>query len=133
MYRIISTRFIMIDKEKVKEVLNNVVWQMKNGIWENNHKLRGYWYNVMFDKDNNILVLKNEFYEYYSKKYKNPYCNMSDTEIKRFFANKIKTIIRTCKKDEGKGYNPGCVDYLSYNLAVSEEDCKYIALNLLFY
>ena len=96
--RIIETGLDERNK-KYNEILRSVIGQLSDGMWENCNRYQGYW---SFDEEtgkNNKIIVSNEPYtwETYGRrlyKYKNPYHKMTDQKIRKFFANKIKYLVR---------------------------------------
>ena len=88
-----------LDKEnkKFNEILRSIIGQLSDGMWENCSKYQGYWtFDEKTGKDNKIIV-SNELGEWnrnWSHMYKNPYYKMTDHEIRKFFANKIKYLVK---------------------------------------
>lgn len=93
--RIIETGLDERNK-KYNEILRSVIGQLSDGMWENCNRYNGYWtYDEATGKDNKIIV-SSEPYEYrnWTRKYINPYHKMTDKEIRKFFANKIKYLVK---------------------------------------
>lgn len=96
------------------EILRSVIGQMSDGMWENSPGMEKYWHPVDIDENNNIVISKNNRYYY------DAYVRMSDSEIKKFFANKIKAIARQYLHDNN--INP----YTNWN-ENCEEECTYLS------
>lgn len=98
--RVVSTGLSGIKNE---EILDSVIGQMSDGIWENSPGMEGYW--VPADIDGcDIVIDNNQFIKQgadrYSAKYiDNKYYRKSDDEVRRFFANKIKHITQEYLND----------------------------------
>lgn len=94
--RIIETGLDERNK-KFNEILRSVIGQLSDGMWENCSRYKGYWtFDEATGKDNKIIV-SNEAYEWdrnWSRTFKNPYYKMTDQEIRKFFANKIKYLVK---------------------------------------
>ena len=95
------------------EILNSVIGQMSDGIWENSPGMEKYWMPVSIHDDNSIVLTKGDRYYYKA------YADMSDEDIKKFFANKIKAIAQQCLHDHK--YNP----YTNWN-SKCDLDCNYL-------
>lgn len=99
--RIVSTGLSGIKNE---EILDSVIGQMSDGIWENSPGMEGYWMPVNIDNCD-ILVDNNQFIKYGTDRYgaskyiDNKYYRKSDGEVRRFFANKIKQITQEYLND----------------------------------
>ena len=82
-YRIIKSN---IDNSKVNnEILNSVIGQMSDGIWENSSRLQGFWRFAEISDDNNILIEDRYYYIHGDSCTRNPYINMTDKEIRKWF------------------------------------------------
>ena len=101
------------------DILHAVMGQMSDGMWENSPGMTGYWTFADIDDNNNILVNKAYNKLYYGKYLNNPYANMSDEDVKNFFANKIKAIAQQYLHDQN--INP----YREWNSSNTEK-CSYL-------
>ena len=85
------------DNKKFNEILRSIIGQLSDGMWENCSRYQGYWtFDEGTGKDNKIIV-SNELGEWnrnWSHMYKNPYHKMTDQQIRKFFANKIKFLVK---------------------------------------
>lgn len=123
-YFVISTGL----KDSVStSVLQNVIGQLSDGIWENSSAMRHYWPFVkveMMDgqvcilicnKDTSYYGIRGDYgYNYFVNPYK---MNKDVKKIKRWFADKIKAIVNEEKNDDpdkGIKFDGMCDKGLSY-------------------
>ena len=114
--RIVETSFNADDKV-IEAILESVIGQLSDGIWENSPAMTKYWAG-MYIQDNDILVSDNFCVSYCKTKYNNPFFNMPDEKVKSWFADKLKAIVKHEEKDSGgknwwKRDNMQELDYLS--------------------
>ncbi len=114
--RIVETGFNANDKT-IEAILESVIGQLSDGIWENSNAMTKYWAG-MYIQDNDILVSDDFYVSFCKTKYNNPFFNMTDAKIKNWFANKLKAVVKTEEKDSGgknwwKRDNMQELDYLS--------------------
>lgn len=117
--RIVNTG---LSGEKNKEILDSVIGQISDGIWENSPGMDGYWLPVTISDNGDIIIDNNSDISYGGKWVRNKYYDMSDDEVRRFFANKIKQISQEYLNDNN--LNP----YKGWN-AESDEICDYLDRN----
>ena len=117
--RIVNTG---LSGEKNKEILDSVIGQMSDGIWENSPGMSGYWLPVTISNNGDILIDNKSEIRDGERWIKNRYYDMSDDEVRRFFANKIKQISQEYLNDNN--LNP----YKGWN-AESDEICDYLDRN----
>lgn len=79
------------------EVLESVMGQMSDGIWENSPAMEKYWKNADIRMINNEICI-----EVNEHGWNNPYYGKSDKEIKKYFATKVKQVV---KKEEEYNFN----------------------------
>ncbi len=123
------------------DALESVMGQLSDGYWENSPRMQKYWSfadigraadgEVVIEVDTAGKVWVDRTWRYYS----NPYAEMTDIEILKFFANKMKAVAKVEMKDKNAGdqwrRDSGMeLHYLSQwsELAVSEVYCVYEAL-----
>ena len=120
--------------EKANEILDGVIGQMSDGMFENSSYYEGYWRFVKIDNANNIIVdiaygtaVRGFGWIRY---YTNKFYNMTDTEVKQFFAKMIKRIIQQELRDDGvsvrgqfKKGNMRETNYLNYYETITIDDC----------
>lgn len=114
--RIVETGFNANDKT-IEVILESVIGQLSDGIWENSKAMTKYWAS-MYIQDNDIIVCDDFCVSYCKTKYNNPFLNMADAKIKSWFADKLKAIVKHEEKDSGgknwwKRDNMQELDYLS--------------------
>lgn len=117
------------DNKKYNEILRSVIGQLSDGMWENCSRYQGYWtFNEGTGKDNKIVVFgeSHEWSRSWQRWYKNPYYNMKDQEIRKFFANKIKHLVREELKANYK-YEIAKEIFKKYSL---EEYCRMYIIPL---
>lgn len=120
--RIIDTGIPATDK-KSKEILDSVIGQLSDGIWENSPGMAKYWQNLDVSiKDGDIVITESTY---------SPFWKYSpaerDKKVLEFFANKIKQIIKTEIEDgnENLEWNRDCTgvsDYLGYKEQITVRD-----------
>lgn len=100
----IETGLSASDK-KAKEILDSVIAQMSDGIWENSSSMDKYWKNLDVDVDGDEIIITSEVNS------RNPFSKYSDDEVgqkvRDFFANKIKQIVKIEHED---GYTDDAKD-----------------------
>ena len=94
-------RFQKSPNAKYRDIIESVIGQLSDGVWSNNSRLNGYWiYAEGSSSGADIIIHKqNQISE---TSYKNPYVYMSDSDIYRYFARKIKQIALIEIKDNYK-------------------------------
>lgn len=115
--------------KKYKDMLDAVIGQMSDGYWENTPMMAGYWKFVTTGTAGDEVTL--EVDEMSGGRHGNRYINnrfygLSDDAVKKFFADKIKFLI----KEEGLGKwdrdNESETDFLSYDRPrYRVKDCYY--------
>lgn len=92
--------------KKANEMLNSVIGQLSDGIWENSNSMNKYWLFASINTDirgENIIEVKSENYMQYCSRFVcNGFYDMSDDQIREFFAKKIKQIAKIELKDNNK-------------------------------
>ena len=118
--------------KKANEMLNSVIGQMSDGIWENSKSMDKYWRFASIERDpdgENIIEISAATGKPYCNRYLyNGFSDMSDDQIREFFAKKIKQIAKIELKDNGKTTEwkrnntefKSC--YLNYNEDISIAD-----------
>ena len=79
-------------------ILSSVIGQMSDGIWENSPRMVGYWACIDTEADSADLFVSTEYADTYYDVL-NPYRKMTDKQIKKYFANKIKQIVKINMED----------------------------------
>lgn len=81
-----------LSDRKAEEVLLSVIGQLSDGIWENSRGMEKYWqYADIIKKGSEIYIAVN------TENYESGYRGKSEQDIKRYFAQKVKQIV----KEEG--------------------------------
>jgi len=115
--------------KKYKDMLDSVIGQMSDGYWENTPMMRGYWKFVKTGTSGNEVTLnvdETSGARDGDRRIDNRFYGMSDDAVKKFFADKIKFLI----KEEGLGKwdrgNENETDFLSYGEPrYRVKDCYY--------
>ena len=118
--------------KKANEMLRSVIGQMSDGIWENSNSMGKYWMFAYIDRapdGENIIEIGNETGKMYCNRYVyNGFADMSDDQVREFFAKKIKQIAKIELKDNDKtsGWKRNNTEfktcYLSYDEEISIAD-----------
>lgn len=95
--KVVKTGFT--ESKKVNEILNSVIGQMSDGMWEGSSYMEGYWNFVEIHDDNNIYLFDGNWDWEGRSALRNRFYGMSDKEVKTFFAKKIKKIVSEELKD----------------------------------
>lgn len=106
--------------KKNKDILDSVLGQISDGIWENSPGMDGYWMTADINNDGDIVIDKQVDIRSGDRWIRNKYYDMTDSEVRRFFANKIKQICQEYLNDNN--LNP----YKEWN-AESDEECSYLS------
>ena len=106
------------------EILESVIGQLSDGIWENSPSMGKYWKNLHIDtRDGNIII---------NETYNSPFRWDDQKKVLEFFANKVKQIIKTeikdgytrdSKKMEWKRDCDAVSEYMGYNEEITVKDC----------
>ena len=118
--------------KKANDMLNSVIGQMSDGIWENSKSMDKYWMFASVERDidgENVIEINAGTGKPYCNRYVyNGFANMSDDQIREFFAKKIKQIAKIELKDNDKtsGWKRNNTEfkscYLNYNEDISIAD-----------
>ena len=130
--RVISTGMTF---DKAFDVVESTLGQLSDGIWENSSVMEQYWRFITVDVKNNevVLLVQAEDSERINsgsrpmgrgklmrvvstyKTVYNRFSNMSDDEVKKWIAAKVKTVVKTEEKDSGrKLWDRSCNIELTY-------------------
>lgn len=112
--------------KRFKDMLNAVIGQMSDGYWENTPMMRGYWPFVDAGVQGDEAVLEvsdNRFSIHHNAT--NRFADMTDDAIRKFFAEKIKFLIKEEGLGDWKRDNEKETDYLSYDDPYRVKDCYY--------
>lgn len=116
---------------KDKEMLDSVVGQLSDGIWENSPGQNKYWSNMAYEQHNNRITFatrENGGYNPVAHHWvSNPFSSKSDQEVKDYLANKIKQIAKQEMKDNPSvgswdRNNTNKLDYLGYDEEITVAD-----------
>ena len=110
---------------KAKDILNSVIGQMSDGIWENTSQMNRYWQYADIVEQNGELFIKVDRNSYGSGFY-----GKSDEEVRKFFANKVKQIAKEFINDyhydiPDLKWDRNCTvecSYLDYNSGATIQD-----------
>lgn len=107
-----------------RSVLQSVIGQLSDGIWENSRIMNHYWPFVkveMIDGQVCLVISKNGIYRYPNSMtnyfFDPAKMNKDGTKIKKWFADKIKAIVNQERKDfpdKGIKFNDKCDKDLCY-------------------
>ena len=115
-----------LSDEKAQDILDSVIGQMSDGIWENSSRMNRYWqYADIVRNGSEINIQISDIHNY-----ENGFKGKSDDEIKKFFAQKIKQIV----KEEGLNWNRNNEEescYLDRNSGVTVKDAYRVYDKLL--
>lgn len=126
--RIINTGLV---ETKFYEILSSVLGQLSDGIWENSPSMNKYWMNIHVNQNENneicIEVNTDYFTKWCNTSVINPFINMSENEIKFWFAQKIKQIVKTEEQDNNgtkwwKRDNTRELAYMGYKEKITVQD-----------
>ncbi len=81
------------------EIIASVVGQLSDGAWENSPRMQGYWVYAECNSDSANIAVSERWGDSYYRTVGNPYKVMDDVAIKKFFANKIKQLVKMELKD----------------------------------
>lgn len=110
------------------EMLQSVIGQMSDGIWENSPSMNRYWQNATIKLVDGVVAIE------VSNWYDSPYRNKTDQQVLDYFAKKLKEIVKIYMDDyccgEWKRDNHEVVDYLGYKDTIDISDA-YKAYDIL--
>lgn len=124
---------------KEKEILESVIGQLSDGIWENSLKCSGYWSCIEIIEKDGFIAFEVEpsfYYNQWGRLYANPYAKMSNRDIASYFARKIQQIVNIENKDtNGKlgkflETNDNVVSYIGYEEEIKVSDCWKLSKQL---
>lgn len=111
--------------DRANDVLNSVIGQLSDGIWENSRGMEKYWeYADIERKGSEIYIVVDR------DSWASGYRGKSDEDIKRYFAQKVKQIV----KEEGLEWsrdNTDVSNYLDYHSGVTVQDAYRVYDKLL--
>lgn len=106
-------------------VLSSVMGQLSDGIWENSSAMEKFWLfaDIEREEDGEVVIRVSTDYADYKWNPRRPIQNgfkfMSDSQVREFFAKKIRAVVNRERKDEpakGIRWNPAsdvALDYMS--------------------
>lgn len=97
------TRIIETGLENTKvnsEMIASVVGQLSDGAWENVPQLQGYWIFAECNSGSANIAVSERWSDSHYRTVSNPYKAMDDVAIKKFFAYKIKQLVKMELKDK---------------------------------
>lgn len=115
-----------LSDDRAQDILNSVIGQMSDGIWENSSRMNRYWQYADIIKEGSELAIKIS----YPNSYENGFRGKSETEIKKFFAQKVKQIV----KEEGLNWDRNNEErscYLDYHSGATVKDAYRVYDKLL--
>lgn len=115
--------------KKYKDMLRAVIGQMSDGYWENTPMMRGYWkfWDIGTAGGEITIEVDAASGEREGDRFiENRFYRMSDDAIKKFFADKIKFLIKAEDLGKWDGGNERETDFLSYDRPYYRvKDCYY--------
>ena len=115
-----------LSDSKAEDILNSVIGQMSDGIWENSSRMDRYWRYADIVKEGSELAIKIS----YPNNYENGFKGKSENEIKKFFAQKIKQIVKEEELNWDRN-NEERSAYLDYNSGATVKDAYRVYDKLL--
>lgn len=111
--------------KRFKDMLAAVIGQMSDGYWENTPMMRGYWpfVDAAVQGDEAVLEVSTDLYN--REFVHNRFRGMTDDVIRKFFAEKIKFLVKEEGLGDWKRDNEKETDYLSYDDPYRVKDCYY--------
>ena len=110
---------------KAEDVLNSVIGQMSDGMWENVPQMDRFWqYADIVNQDGQIYIKVDR------DEFSSGYRNKTDEEVRKYFANKVKQIAKEYIKDyvdqkPDLKWDRNCTEkcsYLDYNSGATIQD-----------
>lgn len=130
-YTLVSTG---LSDAKAEDVLNSVIGQMSDGIWENTSQMDRYWKNLeIVKKDGELYIQAN------TGSYSSGFKGYTEDEIRKFVANKVKQIAKMYIEDykgsaKDLAWDRNCTvkcDYLDYHSGATIQDAYRVYDKLL--
>lgn len=103
---VVPTRLV---GNKAYEVLDSVIGQMSDGMWENNSYYNKYWMNCEIDKKDNSIIV--------NKGWGSGFRDMDEKQVREFFIRKIRAILKHYLK---------CVEECGDRYGWSEDNCVFL-------
>lgn len=106
----------VLPASKASELLQSIIGQMSDGMWENTSGMKKYWRFAHVDGTN--LSIDDGYIIGDRKSINSGYAGKSDSEVKKFFANKLKAICQQYLHDKNlnpyRNWNEDCEEVCSY-------------------
>lgn len=110
----ICNTYIKAEGNNYCEILSSVLGQMSDGIWENTRAMEKYWKSLHYGVDSSGYIYLEDRHGVVS-------------DIREFFANKIKQIVKIDNDDNGgldwQRYNSNTVNYMGYHSEITVGEC----------
>ena len=115
------SRLVKCSKEEL-DYLDPVMGQLSDGMWENSPRMEPYWIcNSLTEEGIEMEPVTTSFGS--RRRYTNPLYDMSDMEVRSWFADKLKAVVKKWLDynggDEWSRINHAAVDYLRYGQTVA--------------
>lgn len=115
------SRIVKCTKEEL-EYLDPVMGQLSDGIWENSPRMQAYWMcNSLTDEGIEMQRYSDSYTG--TRSYSNPLYDMSDAEVRSWFADKLKAVVKKWLEDYPAGdwsrINDEVVGYLNKDQTVA--------------
>ena len=112
------SRLVKCSKEEL-DYLDPVMGQLSDGMWENSPRMEPYWIcNSLTEEGIEMEPVTTSFGS--RRRYTNPLYDMSDMEVRSWFADKLKTVVKKwLDGDEWSRINHDEVNYLRYGQTVA--------------
>ena len=95
-------------------VLKSVFGQLSDGYWENSHAMQKYWNNA------DVSLVENQVCLFVGQDFQSPYNDMTDKEIKAWFAKRAKQVVKFLQEDSWKRNNDIPADGFLSGLTVGD-------------
>ena len=134
---IVAKTGLSASDNKAKEILNSVVGQMSDGIWENTPGYDRYWKNVdVTEEDGEIVIYGGTAYGSPFLDYHSSTGVKDESAVRKFMAHKIKQIVKI-EAEDGNGdiiWKRDCetpLSYMGYDETITVRDCYRVYDKLL--
>jgi hypothetical protein len=121
--------------DKAKDILDSVIGQMSDGMWENSPKMEHYWPFISVEMQGTkvyLSVCNTVWKRSFSKdNWFKLMMNMNESAIKNFMADKLKAVAKEELKDNprlGK-WDRGNIEqsvYLSYDIPITFQEIYFV-------
>jgi hypothetical protein len=109
-----DVKVVKCSKEEL-EYLKPVMGQLSDGIWENSPRMEPYWLCNHLKPEGITMHPFNSCWR--NKVINNPLYHKTPTEVRSWFADKLKTVVKQWLEDNGdnpKNWNPSNTDEVWY-------------------